>query len=315
MKITTMAPLLSVVAPCFNEAANLRELVQRISAVVAPLGNYEIVLVDDGSRDDSVAVMRDLAAQNPCVRWLALSRNFGHQRALRAGLDSARGDAVISLDADLQHPPELIPTLVEAWRGGAEVVTTVRQDPPESDPFKRWTGRLFYRLLNAMSDTPIEPGSADFRLLDRRVVDAIRALPETDLFFRGLVPWLGFRVASVKFNPDARTRGQSAYTLRRMVSLAASGITSSSITPLRLSILLAVGLACVALLFVVYALLRWAAGDAVPGWTSILVVVALLGAMQLFVLGVIGEYLGRVLRQTQGRPPYLVRTASDEEAR
>jgi polyisoprenyl-phosphate glycosyltransferase len=308
-----MTPRLSIVAPCFNEAANLPELVRRITASVAPLGSFEIVLVDDGSRDDSVAVMQRLAASDPRVRWIALSRNFGHQRALRAGLEAARGEAVISLDGDLQHPPEKIPELVRAWEGGAQVVTTLRQDPPESDRFKRLSGQAFYALINAISDTPIEPGSADFRLLDRRVVAAIKQLPERDLFFRGLVPWLGFRVERLAYEPEARTRGRSAYTLRRMLSLAASGITSSSVAPLRLSILLAIGVAGVAIFFAVYALLRWAAGDAVPGWTSILVVVALLGSMQLFVLGVVGEYLGRVLRQTQGRPPYLVRASSDEE--
>jgi dolichol-phosphate mannosyltransferase len=304
--------LISVVAPCYNEAENLPTFVQRVGAALHAVPNWEILLVDDGSRDDTLAVLRRLAQHDGRVRWLSLSRNFGHQPALRAGLDHARGDAVITLDADLQHPPELIPALIEAWSRGAEVVQMLRVDNEVGSPFKRWSARMFYRLVNLVSDVPVVPGSADFRLLDRRVVAAIRELPTSNLFFRGLIPWLGFRVAQLSFEPEARLQGQSAYTLRRMLSLAGAGITSSSIAPLRLSLVLSVTVGLGALAFAVYALLRWAFGDAVPGWTSILVVVALLGAMQLFVLGVIGEYLGRVLRQTQGRPAYLVRLASEE---
>jgi dolichol-phosphate mannosyltransferase len=286
-----------------------------VRIAVEPLGRFELLLVDDGSSDDTAAVMQALAARDPRVRWLALSRNFGHQRALRAGLDHALGDAVVMLDSDLQHPPELIPELVRRWRDGADIVTTLRRDSGDESGFKRWSSRNFYRLMNALSDVYLEPGSADFRLLDRKAVDALKRLPESELFFRGIVPWLGFRVATLPYDSAPRLEGCSNYTIRRMLSLAANGIVSSSIAPLRASILLAGVVAVCAILYALYAFLAWLMGDAIQGWTSVLVVVALLGAMQLLILGIIGEYLGRVLRQTQGRPPYLLRATSEDATR
>jgi dolichol-phosphate mannosyltransferase len=309
---------ISVVVPAFNEAGNIARMASTLESVLKPLGRYEIVFVDDGSADGTLDAIRAAAAANPQIRYLSFTRNFGHQEALRAGLKHACGRAVIVMDADFEHPPELIPDLVAAWRAGAKVVAT-RRDDGEADlpPLKGVTSRLYYRLLDAIGDVRIEPGSSDYMLLDRSVVDTLNGFADQDVFLRGAVRWFGYPTTTVKFSRGARTYGESKYTLRRMVDLAVTGIAAHSVRPLRLAIWLALVFAAVGLLLLVYSVVSYVlVPQTVTGWTSIMATIALLGAAQLLVLGIIGEYVGRTLREARGRPTYIIaETEADQNER
>ncbi len=306
---------ISIVVPAYNEAGNLGALRARLEAVLRDRERYEILFVDDGSQDGTLALLRDFAAEDTRIRFLSLSRNFGHQNALKAGLDNATGDCVITLDADLQHPPEIIPEMIERWKAGFEVVNTVRSDAG-TPLFKRFTSRLFYRFLNFISDIEIRPGAADFRLLDRKVVLELVALGDRTLFLRGAVPWLGFRQCEIDYTPDKRASGEPKYNLRRMALLAIDGITSSSIRPLRLSTFVGAAMSGLATLYAGYALMtKLILGTAISGWASLLVGMMLLGGVQLLMLGIIGEYLGKVLLEVKGRPSYVVRERSEPAAK
>lgn len=301
---------ISVVVPAYNEADNLPILKERLEAVLRAYGSYEILIVDDGSRDDTLAVLQRFATADARVRYLSLSRNFGHQNALKAGLDNATGACVITLDADLQHPPEIIPDMVERWKAGFEVVNTVRRDRG-SAPFKRATSWMFYYFVNFISDFEIRPGAADFRLLDRKVLVALSSLGDRTQFLRGAIPWLGFRQCEIEYTPDERACGEPKYDLKRMAGLAIDGITSSSIRPLRISTLLGIVMSVLAASYAAYALAtKLVLGTAITGWTSLLIGMMLLGGVQLLMLGIIGEYLGKVLLEVKGRPPYVVRERS-----
>jgi dolichol-phosphate mannosyltransferase len=301
-------PDLSVVLPAHNEAGNIAPMVEALRRILSPLGRYEIIFVDDGSHDQTLRHIRAAAAAEPAVRYLSFTRNFGHQEALRAGLRHARGAAVIVMDADFEHPPELIPKLLQAWRDGAKIVATRREDGDASLPaMKSVTSRLYYRFLDAIGDVSIEPGSADYMLLDRSVVDVVNGFADQDVFLRGLVRWFGFATVTVPFSRGARTYGESKYTLRRMVDLAVMGIAAHSVRPLRLAIWLALAFAAVGLLLLVYSVASYFLIErTVTGWTSLMATVALLGAAQLMVLGIIGEYVGRTLREARGRPTYII---------
>ncbi len=310
---------LSIVIPAYNEADNLPLLVAALLEAAAAAPALEIVIVDDGSSDGSRAVLGELAARHPQLRYVSLSRNFGHQAALRAGLAASTGDCVACMDADLQHPPLLLATMVARWMQGADIVTCLRQDAGLAAPIKRLTSRWFYRGLNGISGLQLEPGSSDFRLLDRKVVDVLASLPECDIFYRGILPQLGFSGATIKYDPAERLHGESKYTLRKMVKLALNGIISTSTRPLRLATYFAFLTALAATGFLTYTLyVAMVSGETVPGWASTVAVVLIIGMMQLLVLGVIGEYLGQVLRETRRRPPYLVaeteRTRVDDPA-
>ena len=302
------APEISIVLPAHNEGAAVGAMIAALKKVLAPLGTAEIIYVDDGSSDDTLAVLRAAAAKDRSVRYVSFTRNFGQQAALRAGLRNARGRAVILMDADFEHPPELIPELVAAWREGAKIAATRRNDDAATlAPMKRLSSQLYYRLLDAIADVRIEPGSCDFILLDRAVVDVVNSFEEEDVFLRGLVRWLGFPIVTVSFSRGRRREGSTKYTLRRMVELAVSGIAAHSVRPLRFAIWLALGFAALGLLLVVYSIISFLfVQRTVAGWTSIMAVLALLGAAQLFVLGIIGEYVGRTLRETRKRPSYIV---------
>jgi dolichol-phosphate mannosyltransferase len=305
---------ISVVVPAYNEAENLPVIKDKLGRILEPYGDFEVLFVDDGSRDRSLEVLRGFCDADPRFTYLSLVRNFGHQSALKAGLDAAMGDCVIMLDADLQHPPELIPAMIERWRQGFEVVNMIRRQERTS-AFKRLTSAYFYRLVNAISDYEIHPGAADFRLLDRKVVDAVVGLGERTLFLRGLIPWLGFRHCEIDYVPNDRLHGSSQYSLRRMLSLAVDGITASSIRPLRLSTFLGVTMSALAMVYVVYALaVKLFVGTAISGWTSLLVGVMLMGGVQLMILGILGEYLGKVLIEIKGRPNYIVRERGQARA-
>lgn len=299
--------MLSVVVPVYNEQGNLRPLHQALTQQFEQLDvDYEIIFVDDGSRDASLGVLRALNAFDPHVKVVSLSRNFGHQNALTAGLEFASGDAVVAMDADLQQPPELIPEMVAHWRAGYQVVFTIRQDNEQVGRFKRWSSRAFYALINRITDTTIIPGAADFRLIDRLVVDTLTSMQERARFLRGLVSWVGFRQIGIPFTVRQRHAGQSKYSLRKMLTLALNGITNFSAFPLRLATYFGFLSAVVGVpygLWAVYA--RLFTNATVPGWASLTTLVLFLGGVQLISLGIIGEYLGRVYDEVKRRPLYV----------
>jgi polyisoprenyl-phosphate glycosyltransferase len=299
--------LISVVAPIHNEAETIPELHRRLTSVLAELGDYEIVLVDDGSLDRSWEHMLALAPADPHLRLVRLSRNFGHQAALTAGLEAARGEAVVLIDADLQDPPELIPLLVAKWREGFDVVYGLRTRRDGETLFKRSTASIFYRLLRGMTRIEIPADAGDFRLLSRRAVDALSRMPERARFLRGMTSWRGFPQAGVQYERDARYAGKTKYPTRRMISFALDAVTSFSTAPIR--IVTGLGFVLVAFCAVV---LGWTiyiklfTSTAVAGWTSLLIVVLLLGGMQLVSLGIIGQYVGRIFEEAKQRPLFVV---------
>jgi len=310
-------PDLSIVLPAHNEADNIEPMRGALEKVLASLGRYEIIFVDDGSSDGTLTAIRAAASRDPAVRYIAFTRNFGHQAALRAGLRHARGRTVVVMDADFEHPPELIPQLVAEWRKGAKIVVTLRNDEEAGLPaMKRLTSRLYYRFLGALGDVRIEPGSADYMLLDRAVVDVVNDIEDQDLFLRGLVRWLGFPLATVPFSRGIRRHGASKYSLKKMVDLAVVGIAAHSVRPLRFAIWLALVFAAIGILFVVYSIVSFMfVRHTVAGWTSIMAAIAILGATQLLVLGIVGEYVGRILRETRKRPNYIIaETEADRSA-
>jgi glycosyltransferase involved in cell wall biosynthesis len=305
----------SVVVPCFNEDGNIAELYAQLCGAVKEYRDVEFVFVDDGSTDRTEEILEQLAAKDARVRPLALSRNFGHQFALKAGLDHAEGDCVISLDADLQHPPSLIPALITKWSEGYDVVYTVREDDPSLPWHKRATSKLFYRLMSRLSSVEIHPGAADFRLLDREVVDVLRQCGENHLFIRGLVSWAGFSPVSMTYAPNPRYAGRTNYSLRKMVSFALSGITAFSIRPLQLSIFLGLFIAFLAGMYGLYVVYAFAFTDwTIPGWSSVAASVLFIGGVQLIMLGIIGEYLGKTFIENKKRPTYIVRKRKGQGA-
>jgi dolichol-phosphate mannosyltransferase len=304
--------LLSIVIPSYNEARNIPLMAERLRAVLEPLGGWELIFCDDGSSDGSLATLRTLHAEDRRIRYVSLSRNFGHQNALRAGLDRARGDAVVTMDGDLQHPPELIPLLLRKHREGFDVVNTVRTAEEGLSPFKRLSSRAFYGLVNALGDVRIEEGAADFRLLSRRALEALRSFTEHGVFWRGAVPWIGFRQCAVSYEPARRLHGKSKYTLGKMFRLALDGITSFSVKPLQLTTMAGILCSGFAFLYAVYALvMRLWSDQTVAGWTSILISVLFIGGIQLISLGILGEYLGKLFMEAKGRPHYIIAEESE----
>jgi dolichol-phosphate mannosyltransferase len=308
---TETPPALSLVLPACNEAANVAPLHERLVRAVEAAGladAAEFIWVDDGSTDATAERVMALASGDPRVRLVRFSRNFGHMAALTAGLDAARATgAIVMLDADGQHPPELIPDLLARWRAGADIVQAVRRATAGEPTLKRVTSRGFYRLLNHLGEVRLPEGASDFRLLDRQVADALRALPERHRFVRGLVHWVGFRMETVEYDAPARLAGQTKYNPAKMLLFALDGITSFSVKPLRLAFGLGAGILVLALIYGLYVIAAWAAGKVVPGWTSLLLVVLVMGSIQLLTLGVVGEYVGRIYDEVKRRPIYIVR--------
>ncbi|MEX0937881.1 MAG: glycosyltransferase family 2 protein [Pirellulales bacterium] len=303
-------PLLSVVVPCYNEQEVLRASHQRLLAALEPLDlRLEIVYVDDGSTDGTEAVLRRIQATEARVRVLLFARNFGHQIASTAGIDYARGDAVVLIDADLQDPPEVIVQMVEQWREGYDVVYGRRTCRDGESAFKLVTASLFYRMINRLSDTPIPPDVGDFRLMDRKVVDALKQMPEHDRFIRGMVSWVGFRQIALPYERAKRFAGTSNYPVRKMLRLALDGILSFSLGPLRAASVL--GLAAVAsalaILFGGGVLWLVAGSPWLSSTGTILAAVLFLGGVQLVCTGILGEYVGRIYRESKRRPLYVVR--------
>jgi glycosyltransferase involved in cell wall biosynthesis len=302
--------MLSVVSPIYNERESVDELVRRLTLVLSELGEYEIVLVDDGSTDGSWAALCALAAGDGHVRLLRLSRNFGHQIALTAGLDAARGDAVVLIDGDLQDPPEVIPQLVDRWREGFDVVYAVRAQRDGESRLRLAAIDLFYRLFRRMSATDIPADTGDFRLLSRRAVDSLARMPERARYLRGMTSWIGFRQTGVAYRRDPRFAGASKYPLGKLIRLAADGITSFSIAPIRLLTRLGVVMLVFCLGVLGWTLyVRFFTQNAPQGWTSLLAVVLLLGGMQMLGIGIVGQYIARIFEETKQRPLYFVAEA------
>jgi dolichol-phosphate mannosyltransferase len=303
-------PTLSFVLPALDETANIQPITRRIMDAAEPLdAGFEIIWVNDGSSDGTEQEIERIAASDPRVRALHLSRQFGQMAALTAGLEAAHATgAVITMDADGQHPPELIPELVARWRDGADIVQAVRAPNPDEPPLKRMTSDLFYFVLNRLAGTELPAGAADFRLLDRQAVDALNSLPERVRFLRGLVHWIGYRVEMVTYTAPGRLAGKTKYTFGRMLALALGGITSFAVRPLRLAFMLGVLVLLFAFVYAAYVLTVYATGgQLVAGWPSLLLTVLLLGGIQLLTLGIASEYLARIYEETKGRPVYLLR--------
>ena len=301
--------LISVVVPCYNEAAVIVETNRQLVATLAALDglDFEIVYVDDGSKDATADLLRTIQTANKRTRVVFLSRNFGHQLALSAGLEHAAGDAVIFIDADLQDPPEVIPEMIARWRDGYHVVYGMRTDRAGETAFKLWTAKLFYRFINRLSKVQLPLDVGDFRLIDRRVVDVLLSMPERDRFLRGMVSWIGFRQVAVMYRRAERHAGASKYPLLKMLQFAADGVISFSLTPLRLALwvgFLSIGLAFAGILYAL--IIRLYTNDWVRGWTSIFTAVLFIGGAQLVTLGIIGEYIGRIYAEVKRRPLYVV---------
>jgi dolichol-phosphate mannosyltransferase len=300
---------IDLVIPVFNEAGVVEQTHARICAVVRDLPyGFTFYYVDDGSTDGTIASLESL--DDARVKVLALSRNFGHQAALTAGMDATEGDIVITMDGDGQHPPEMIPQMIDLVRQGYDVVQTQRVDEAQPASFKKWTSGLFYRLINAISGTRVLPGAADFRALSRQAVDALKAMPEYHRFLRGMVSWIGFSVIILPYQPVERISGVSKYSFSKMFRLAMDAIFSFSLMPLYIGLSMGGLLLCLALVEMIYVLSFWVTGrtsNLAPGWSSLMFVILIVGGILMVLLGFIGVYVGYIFQEVKRRPVYLVK--------
>lgn len=304
--------LISIVLPCYNEAKLLPETHRRLAELSQKLEaeRFEFIFVDDGSRDETPKVLHELSLADSRVRGIRLSRNFGHQVATTAGLEHAEGDAVVIMDADLQDPPEAIVQMHARWLEGYHVAYGERQERPGETRFKLWSAKIFYRLVNRLSPTPIPMDTGDFRLMDRAVVRALLRMPERDRFLRGMVSWVGFRQVAVPYRREPRFAGETKFPLVRMLRLAADAVFSFSFTPLRLAVwvgFFAMGVALLGILWALIVRFLYDPSQWVRGWTSLIIAVLFMGGVQLVCLGIIGEYVGRIYGEVKQRPLYFVR--------
>jgi glycosyltransferase involved in cell wall biosynthesis len=305
---------ISVVIPLLNEEGNIPLLYITLSEVLEKISSdYEIIFVDDGSKDQSFARIVEICTQNERVLGIALSKNFGHQIALTAGMEHSSGELVITMDADMQHPPEVIHDLYKKHLEGFDIVNTVRTETADSGRFKKITSRGFYKIINNLSDIHIEPGAADFRLMNRKTVNAFLQLKEKNRFTRGLISWMGFKQAMVPYTAPARFSGKSKYSVLKMFRFAADGITSFSAKPLRISFYSGIMVSLIGLLYAIYAVIEYFGGKTIPGWTSILLSILIIGGIQLISIGIIGEYLARVFNEAKGRPLYYVKEYTSDK--
>jgi dolichol-phosphate mannosyltransferase len=301
--------LLSVIVPVFNEEAVLSDFLERIQAVLEKLEcRYELIFINDGSRDRTLEIIKEAKRKKPHIKVLSLSRNFGHQSAITAGMDHAKGDAVIIIDADLQDPPELIPQLVKKWRQGYDIVDAQRKRRLGETIFKTWSAALFYRLLQKLSNVRIPVDVGDYRLLSRNVVTELNRLRESHRYVRGLVAWLGFSRTAVEYVRDKRYAGKTKYPLVKMLRFSIDGITAFSIVPLRIATYLGFTIAALSFLYIPYAFyVKFVARTTVTGWTTVIVAIFFLGGIQLFCMGILGEYIGIIHEESKKRPLYIIR--------
>lgn len=309
MNLVREGVIVSIVIPVFNEEGNLPELYRRIITVMNRVGlPFELIFVDDGSTDRSLDIMLEFTEKDKNVKVIQFSRNFGHQLAILAGVDYTQGDAVVMLDSDLQHPPELIEKLIEKWQEGNEIVYTCRHQTQDASFFKNFTAQCFYVLVNCLTEVSISVGAADFRLLDRSVVESLRAFEERSIFLRGVIHWMGYRQASIRYRADARYSGESKYSFLKMLRFATHGITSFSSVPLYVVAFIGFIISLCSFLYagnVIY--VRLFTDRVVEGWTSVMVALLFLGGVHLLAVGIQGIYLGQIYKEIKGRPRYLIR--------
>lgn len=302
--------MLSIILPAYNEEENIEVIYERIKNVLTGSEyKYEIIFVDDGSTDNTERNILNLIQTDKAVKLISFSRNFGHQSALIAGYSNCNGDAAITLDCDLEHPPELIKDLIKKWESGYDIVNAIRIDANKNASFKKYSSRYFYRLFSVFTDVKLEEGSADFRLIDKKIIDNIKNLGERELFLRGIFGWLGFKTTNVQYLPNKRFSGTTKYSMRKMVSFALTGITSFSVVPLRMAALTGFLVAALTLIYMAYALASaLLIGNVLDGWTSLILAVLFLGGVQLIAIGVLGEYIGKIFIEIKGRPRYVIKS-------
>lgn len=300
---------ISIVVPAYNEAGNVVLLYQKICNVFDSLPQYdfEVIYVNDGSIDETSVILKDLSLSHRNIKFIEFSKNFGHQMAVKAGIDHAYGDAVVSIDGDLQHPAELIKVLIEEWEKGYDVVYTLRTYSDEEKHTKRQTSRLYYKFFNMISDIEIEEGSADFRLIDMKVAEIFRKIEDTDPFLRGLIKWMGFSRKAVHYQANRRFSGSSNYNIKKMMKLAVSGITSFSTKPLHIAVYLGFFFAIASVLYIPYVIWSFVSGTEISGWASLIMTIVFFGGLQLIILGVLGIYIGKIFKQTKHRPNYIIK--------
>lgn len=304
-----------ILSAAYNEGENLLVFYHAVKKVIDKLPyTFEFCFVNDGSKDDTLSVIRALAKKDESVKYISFSRNFGQQIALKAGIDTINADAIIMMDSDLQHPPEMIPDLIDIWLSkNVNMVNTLREEDQDLSWFKRQSSKNFYKILNKVSDLELEPGQADFRLIDRQVTETLKNTKEQDVFLRGMIQWIGFDQATIKYKANKRFAGESKYTFSKMLRLALAGITSFSIKPLYTAIYMGFFIAFLSFLYLPYVMYSLAIGKAVDGWASLLVTVAFFGGLNLIVLGVLGIYIGKILIQNKERPLYIVQEQNIHE--
>jgi glycosyltransferase involved in cell wall biosynthesis len=306
-----MKKLVSVVIPAFNEAENLTVIIDRLENVFSKTTyDVEFILIDDGSKDKTLAILKTIATVKPNLFYIEFSRNFGHQLALKAGLDKANGDCVISLDADLQHPPELIIQMLEKWEEGNEVVYTRRLEDKSLPYGKRKSSVLFYKMLNVLSSIRIEEGTADFRLMDKKVIDVFKNFEENEPFIRGLIQWMGYQQVAIDYTPSKRYSGSSKYNVRKMMRFALQGVTSFSIKPLYTAVYLGFSFSMLSILYIPYVFYAVYCGIEVDGWASTIMTIVFFGGLQLIIMGIIGIYIGKMFMQTKNRPNYIIKSTN-----
>lgn len=301
---------IAIVIPSYNEGTNIDVLVNALNETVSNLSyDFKFVFVDDGSSDDTIAILKEKAKLYDNIFYIELSRNFGHQNALKAGIDLVKNDAdaIISMDGDMQHPPKIIPKLIQKWEEGYEVVYTIREEDKKLSYFKNKSSNMFYGLMNKLSDIKFEPGTADFRLIDKKVAQVFSDFNENELFIRGIINWVGFKQFAVNYEPNERFSGKSKYTFGKMMRFAIQGITSFSTKPLSMAIILGVSLSVLAFIFYIgYVIYSIYYGHVISGWASVITTVVFFGGLNLVVLGIIGVYIGKLFMQSKGRPNYLI---------
>ncbi|KAA0130211.1 glycosyltransferase family 2 protein [Chryseobacterium sp. SN22] len=302
---------ISIVIPAHNEEGNVALVHQKIREVFDGLAHYdfEIIFVNDGSRDNTQEKLEALSAKYPEVKFIEFSRNFGHQPAVKAGMDLAYGNAVISMDGDLQHPPEMIPGMIKKWEEGYDIVFTIRKYPRQISYFKRKTSDFFYKVLSGLSDVNLtKGGGSDFRLMDANAVEVMRNLNEDDLFLRGLTSWMGFKQTGIEFTANERQSGQSSYNLKKMITFAFTGITAFSVKPLYIAAYLGFLFSGFSVLgYGIYVLYSFIAKTEISGWASLIMTIVFFGGLQLIILGIIGIYLGKIFKQVKERPNYIIK--------
>ncbi len=301
---------IAIVIPSYNEATNIDVLIHALNETIENINyTFKFIFVDDGSNDETVAILKEKSKEHRHLFYLELSRNFGHQNALKAGIDLVKNDvdAIISMDGDMQHPPKIIAKLIQKWEEGFEVVYTIREEDKKLGFIKNKTSNLFYSLMNKLSDIKFEPGTADFRLIDKKVAQVFSDFTENELFIRGIINWVGFKQFAINYEPNERYSGKSKYTVGKMMRFAVQGITSFSTKPLSMAIILGISLSVMAFIFyITYVLYSIYYGHVISGWASVITTVVFFGGLNLVVLGIIGVYIGKLFMQSKGRPNYII---------